>query len=555
MSNANILLNFTPGDEAAVTFTRLSSGTAINALGQVFTANPDVMRIQYEDLDGDGIRETPGLLLEGSRTNYVLRSNEADNAYWGIQRASISANSATAPDGTSTADKMIEDASVSNSHQTFGNPVTITMGETISVSRFFKANTRTKVRLGAWDGNTNTQGFFTNFDLTAGTVGSGSAFGGGTNQGAAITQLGDGWYRCMARGTVGSGFATADFAVRMLDATGQESYTGDGVSGFYMWGAMLERAPFWSSFVATSATTVTRAADSLTLPFTFGLTDMTALAEIPRPVYADLTGDIGIYPGIMDIGNNAVLFNRLYFDGITRLVNSDIQTSGTSSFGQRSIPAGTTITAVAQWKDFATGGQTALNVGAGQSVFGTVASIHTSYGSQTLRIGGMTPATYNLYGVITRLVIARGLLTTLDMQALADRPYISWNDSTGRGQLTLTLPRFSSWTPDLVEAADSAVVVGTGVRYKTLYRTDYVATMVANNMKAVDLPLVMRLKQHLTNGGVAYVSTNDAKGNTYEVRLTAEGTVAISFANNQTQEYSISLDVKNTDAAPLLAYY
>src|SRR5258706_12017999 len=111
MNSSDILLNFAPGDKAGLTFTRVSSGTAINALGQLYTANPNEVRIQYEDVDGDGIRETPGVFSEGSRTNVLPRSQELDNTgvWTWLVTGVVGANTTIAPDGTLTADTLDDD--------------------------------------------------------------------------------------------------------------------------------------------------------------------------------------------------------------------------------------------------------------------------------------------------------------------------------------------------------------------------------------------------------------------------------------------------------------
>jgi hypothetical protein len=48
----------------------------------------------------------PSILLEPQRTNVLQRSEEFNNAYWNKNGGSISANSSTAPNGTTTADRL-----------------------------------------------------------------------------------------------------------------------------------------------------------------------------------------------------------------------------------------------------------------------------------------------------------------------------------------------------------------------------------------------------------------------------------------------------------------
>lgn len=57
-----------------------------------------------------------GWRLEATKTNLVGYSEQFDNAAWTKARSSITANLATAPDGTATADKLVEDTTTSNTH-------------------------------------------------------------------------------------------------------------------------------------------------------------------------------------------------------------------------------------------------------------------------------------------------------------------------------------------------------------------------------------------------------------------------------------------------------
>ena len=71
--------------EIAYTFARADATTCATLFGSdglIRTALANVPRIEWVDLDGDGIRESPGLLLEGSRTNVVLHNRDLTNAAW-----------------------------------------------------------------------------------------------------------------------------------------------------------------------------------------------------------------------------------------------------------------------------------------------------------------------------------------------------------------------------------------------------------------------------------------------------------------------------------------
>jgi hypothetical protein len=177
-----------------------------------------------------------------SRTNLLLYSEEFDNAYWTKSNVTISTNQIIAPDGTLTADKLVEDAT-SNQHRV----LRAIDGSTKNVSIYAKAAERSYIGLFAAVGTR------TYFNLSAGTIGTVSS--GST---ATIESVGNGWYRCSlynAHPTNGGLFQLS------TDGT-TETYTGDGYSGIYIWGAQLEAGAFATPYIPTVAAQVTRLADS-----------------------------------------------------------------------------------------------------------------------------------------------------------------------------------------------------------------------------------------------------------------------------------------------------
>jgi hypothetical protein len=420
-----IMLNVKAGmsltDPIAATFSRADATTCATRIkrdGTLETVAANVLRTEWVDLDGDGIRETPGNLLEGSRTNSLLRSEELDNAVWTKTRSSITANATTAPDGTATMDKIVEDATAGATHFA-GTSCTITANENVAGSVFLRGDTRSKCWVYVTDG-AGANGVRAQVDLSAGTLSSVAAIGTGTLIGSRIEKVGSN-YRVSVSGSLGGGITTGWVIVFLADAAGSITYNGDGASGLYAWGAQIERASaFASSYIKTVASTVTRAVDNFTMPFTFGPIDLTIMARIARQAWADATGDLGVFPGIYSLGNDTgTLYSRMYGDQVTRTIQADLITGVNSSFAARTLPAGTSITGVAQIKNILTGGQAALDVGSGQSAFGSVATIRSAWGSQTLRLGNVTGAGANqLYGVLLELKIASRLRTLAEMLAL-----------------------------------------------------------------------------------------------------------------------------------------
>jgi hypothetical protein len=157
----------------------------------------------------------------------MLYSEDLTQSNWTKANASITANNTTSPDGTQNADKVVEDTA--NSAHGIYQSATITSGVSWTWSGFFKAAGRTKFRLYAQSASTP----YVEFNLSNGTIisTSGSVTG-------SIESMGNGWYRCIATATTSG--TTGYFNIAIADASGNVSYTGDGTSGLFVWGAQLE---------------------------------------------------------------------------------------------------------------------------------------------------------------------------------------------------------------------------------------------------------------------------------------------------------------------------
>ena len=187
--------------------------------------------------------ESLGLLMEESRTNLLLRSEEFDSGSWtslgllGFGSGST-ANAITAPDGTLSADLITEDTSTAAQHAIF-QIITVSSGATVTFSVYLKAGARTFARLIVYQEGTFSNNFSRFYDLSTGSIGSSLTGGTGVQNNADITPLGDGWYRCEITGSVP---AATSYQVRIniANSIATTSYTGDGTSGIYLWGAQLE---------------------------------------------------------------------------------------------------------------------------------------------------------------------------------------------------------------------------------------------------------------------------------------------------------------------------
>lgn len=212
-----------------------------------------------------------GLLIEEQRTNVALYSEQFDVAYWAKTGASVTANAIAAPDGTVTADKLVENTSLA-AHAVYNFGILTFTAAAYTASAYIKAGGRNFVEIALYDGTVNAKAWF---NLSTGAVGTLS--GGAT---ASITSMGNGWYRCSATATMTA--ASGGFAIYSANADGVDTYTGDGASGIYAWGAQLEAGSFATSYIPSLASSVTRSADVAsvnTLSPWYNATEGTLFAE------------------------------------------------------------------------------------------------------------------------------------------------------------------------------------------------------------------------------------------------------------------------------------
>jgi hypothetical protein len=193
----------------------------------------------------DATRVASNGLIEKVRTNLVLQSQTFDNASWTKTtdgQVTITANAAVAPDGTTTAEKMIPSA-IAGFH-CVQQGVSISASE-VSVSIFAKAAEYSFLQI--FDSLTTE---FANFNLTTGVVGSTNTYV------ASIESVGNGWYRCKATKAAPSGSFTLRYGVVTSGtAVRGESFTGNGTDGLLIWGAQAETG-VTTDYIATTTAAV-----------------------------------------------------------------------------------------------------------------------------------------------------------------------------------------------------------------------------------------------------------------------------------------------------------
>mgnify|MGYP005989810735 CR=1 FL=1 len=267
-----------------ITATRAGTATYTDASGNIQTASPNTVRVDHVD----GV---PMILVEPAATNLVNYSEAIGSNGFSEVGTTIDSNVTVSPDGTASAD-LLKETDASGSHFMFED-LTLLSGRAYTISVFAKRNGVDRdLRFG--DGGLGwSSGFFATFDLTEGT-----ATGGGT-----IENIGNDWYRCSVTGTTN---ATTARIIVYSTLNGASSYQGDGESGIYLWGFQVERSTVATSYIPTSGSAVTRAADLLIIDGS-DFTDFYNQSEgtFYQEVSSKIISDTNWYLSVSDNTNNS----------------------------------------------------------------------------------------------------------------------------------------------------------------------------------------------------------------------------------------------------------
>ena len=250
--NNGSILAIQPSDGSGdFTFSRGSSATRVNAQGLIEDIASNLPRIDYTDGCGSW-------LLEPQRTNLLPYSEAFDNAYWTKSGSSV-VSGFVSPSGDLSAFKLVASATTGQHILTTTNYVlSVNNNSPYNISIFVKAGEYSKI--GIREARNN--GSYCTYNLSTGSLIEES----GTNGLSKIESFLNGWYKITLPYTTLSLSQSLPqiFALNDNYVSGNPnnySYTGDGASGIYIWGGQLEQGSYPTSYIPTSGSTVTRAAE------------------------------------------------------------------------------------------------------------------------------------------------------------------------------------------------------------------------------------------------------------------------------------------------------
>ena len=191
-----------------------------------------------------------GILHESeARTNLLTYSTDFTNAAWSKTNMTATANQATGPDGTVSATEIAIISIPANSYAIQSS--TISSG---TLSYFAKQNTEQFFLIVR---GTYTSGDWAIFDLSNGTVSKSPTRSGSS---AHMVPMGNGWYRCVLQ-------SSQSTPVNAFTISGSGTNNTTPASGtVYLYGAQFEQGSTPSSYIPTAGATVTRSAETLTVP-------------------------------------------------------------------------------------------------------------------------------------------------------------------------------------------------------------------------------------------------------------------------------------------------
>jgi hypothetical protein len=251
----------------------------------------------------------PSLLLEPSRTNLVYKS-EYYNVYWNKTAISVTNNATTSPEGLQNASKLIPSNGAGGNRSISKSFLSLTGLHTFSIYAKAAEYKYISLRL------RNSPSAFAMFDLTNGLVHAANTNSQMVSGSPKIEPVGtDGWYRCSVvldpSGSIATGQLSISYSVGI---TGDETnnFSGDGVSGIYIYGAQFEAGSYPTSYIPNhSEGSVTRGVDSCSVT---GVSSLIGQSE--GTLYAEIQGNANALSGntflslTESTGNNRIIFGQ-----------------------------------------------------------------------------------------------------------------------------------------------------------------------------------------------------------------------------------------------------
>jgi hypothetical protein len=274
-----------------------------------------------------------GLLVEESRQNLLTYSDTLVTSWNHIGFTSNAVDS-TYPNSTGNlgTKKLVEETGNASLQKVLFKDVTVGNNDQVfSHSIFVKPIGNRNAQINLHNvAPSDAKGFTVNFNLSSLTTFTTSVSASSSLDDYGVIPYPNGWYRIYVVGNTGSLNSNGTllrFHLRILDSNGNSNYTGDGSSGLYAYGAQMELGPFQTSYIPTTASTVTRTADNVSMRGD-NFSDWYNQSE--GTVYAD-TRMVGVQTGRYD-RLWAITNSNLNLEGISIFVAGPNASAGGSGY-------------------------------------------------------------------------------------------------------------------------------------------------------------------------------------------------------------------------------
>jgi hypothetical protein len=198
-----------------LTFTRASGGTRINKDG----------------------------LVQNMPYNLLTYSEEFSNAVWNKLNSTITINTTTAPNGTITADSIVDNTTTA-AHRISQTGLSVTSGTTYTLSVYIRKGSVDYLNIAFGSSQFGANGVF--FDLTNFSV-----FSVSSGHSASITNEGSGWYRVTFTANCTSTGVTTIF-INPTTSNNSPTYIGNGSTSLILWGAQVNIGSTAQPYLATT---------------------------------------------------------------------------------------------------------------------------------------------------------------------------------------------------------------------------------------------------------------------------------------------------------------
>lgn len=277
-----------------LTFTRTGNATCSKqGLATTGILNGDLVVCAGDQPRVEASGGVLGLRVEGARTNETLRSQEFESVVWattvsGVAAPVITANFATAPDGTLTADRMQIPACPVVGNASGINQTSATIASPSTSSVYMKANAGNPSISVCMYGITTGTRTCTQYALNTST-----------------------WTRAIAAGVTNTGGMNLEIACENRTA----SYTGatnTGAADILVWGAQSEAGAYATSYIPTAAGSITRSAD---IPYFARSVATTAGVCVAATVQTPSTlafPSSGLYAPVLSSGSTTAVYPYMW---------------------------------------------------------------------------------------------------------------------------------------------------------------------------------------------------------------------------------------------------